>query len=452
MIQKKRLVIVGAGAAGFFCAVNTARMNPQLDVVIVEKTNKLLSKVKVSGGGRCNVTHACFDMGEMIKNYPRGANFLKKAFHQFFTTDTIQWFKERNVTLVSEADGRMFPETNTSQTIIDCLLKEANRYGVTIMTSTEVLAISHRSINEQDREKQPHTPGINDFVLQLSASKALVEYKNKHQGINPDLKVGLQNTAGYETLQADYICIASGGYPKLSMFEWIEKTSHSIENPVPSLFTFNMPGNPITSLMGVSVEKVRVKVIGSKLESEGPLLITHWGFSGPATLKLSAWGAKELAEKKYVFTVTVNWIPQYNDNSLRENFQEFRFNMASQKMINRNPFGLPQRLWEYLMQQSVVNHDLRWADLPGSAQNKLIKNLLAQEFKIGGKTTFKEEFVTAGGVKLSEIDANTMMSKKHSGLFFAGEIMDVDGVTGGFNFQHAWTSGWIAAKCIASQA
>ena len=416
-MNKKQLVVIGGGAAGFFCAVNAARMNPALEVTILEKANKFLSKVKVSGGGRCNVTHACFSIAEMIKKYPRGNAFLKKAFHHFFTTDTIAWFKERGVELKTEGDGRMFPVTNSSQTIIDCLVKEANKYAVKIIMNAEVKEL----IKTGDQ-----------FELILAHDKRL---------------------------SADFVCIASGGYPKITQFDWFKNSAHPIEMPVPSLFTFNlsagqagMPGNTITSLMGITVENVLVKILGTKLFEEGPLLITHWGMSGPAILKLSAWGARELQIKNYEFKIAVNWIPDFNENTLREKMQQLRFDIAAQKIYNRNPFGLPARLWEYLLQQSGIAAALRWADLPTKEQNKLIRNLCMQEFEIKGKTTFKEEFVTAGGVDLNEIDHNTMQSKKIPGLFFAGEVINADGITGGYNFQNAWTTGWIAARAISSLA
>ncbi|HEX6168508.1 MAG TPA: NAD(P)/FAD-dependent oxidoreductase [Chitinophagaceae bacterium] len=404
----KHLIVIGGGAAGFFCAVNAARMDRSLKVTIIEKGSKLLSKVKVSGGGRCNVTHACFDIAEMSKKYPRGQHFVKKAFHQFFTTDIINWFEERGVKLKTEDDGRMFPVTDSSQTIINCLLQEANKFGVEIIMNREVKKIG---------------TNLSTFNLQLSTG---------------------------ENFSADFVCVASGGYPKSTMFDWLKETGHTIEEPVPSLFTFNLPNHPITKLMGVSVEKAKVKIMKTKLEEEGPLLITHWGLSGPAVLRLSAWGARELKIKNYELRIVINWLPGYNEESLRENFQELRNTNASQKVINKNSFGLPSRLWEFLAEQSGVKHEWRWADLPSSEQNKFIKNLCSYECEVKGKTTFKEEFVTAGGIKLNEVDANTMMSKKVSNLFFAGEVLDVDGITGGFNFQHAWTSGFVAAKAIAS--
>lgn len=407
---KQKLIVIGGGAAGFFCAVNVAKMNPLLEVVLVEKTGKLLGKLKISGGGRCNVTHACFSMAEMIKKYPRGSAFLKKAFHQFFTTDTITWFKERGVELKTEADGRMFPVSNTSQTIVDCLMQEVNKYSVEILMNKEVKAVNK----------------IGEGWQLLFANDTKME--------------------------ADFICIASGGYPKSAQFDWLQKIGHTIEMPVPSLFTFNMPGNTITSLMGVTVENASVKVLGSKLVEQGPLLITHWGMSGPVILKLSAWGARLLANNNYSFTAVVNWVPTYNEQTLKIKFQQVRFDVAAQKISNRNPFALPQRLWQYLLEQSAINLDMRWADLPAKEQNKLIKFLCAQEFIVNGKTTFKEEFVTAGGIVLNEIDHQTMESKIAANLYFCGEVTDTDGVTGGFNFQNAWTTGFIAAKAIAGKS
>jgi predicted Rossmann fold flavoprotein len=408
--MKQRLIVIGGGAAGFFCAVNAAAMNPSLEVIILEKSSKVLSKVKVSGGGRCNVTHACFSIPEMIRKYPRGGNFLKKVFHRFFTSDTIKWFNDNGVVLKTEQDGRMFPVTDTSQTIIDCLIREVNKYGIQLLMNADVKTLTRREQN---------------FELLLGDGRQLV---------------------------SEFVCVASGGYPKSGMFDWLKRLGHSIAEPVPSLFTFNMPGNTIASLMGVTVEKAVVKIAGTKLEEEGPLLITHWGMSGPVILRLSAWGAIELQKRNYSFTIFVNWLPGFNENSLREKFQQLRFELAAQKIINRNPFYLPQRLWEYFIKEAGIKEETRWADLPGKEQNKLIKLLCAGEFEVKGKTTFKEEFVTAGGIQLSEVDADTMMSKLVPGLFFAGEVLNVDGITGGFNFQHAWSTGYIAATSIAGSS
>ncbi len=407
-MKKKTLIVIGGGAAGFFCAINAAIANPLLEIIIVEKSSKLLSKVKVSGGGRCNVAHACFSITEMVKNYPRGNNFLKKAFHHFFTPHTVEWFAERNVLLKTESDGRMFPATDSSQTIVECLLREANKHRIDILLHAEVKQLSMQN-------------GF--FNLQLSDGRIL---------------------------KSDFVCVACGGFSKSHMFDWLRETGHTVIPPQPSLFTFNMPGNAITSLMGVSVDNALVKIAGTKLMQQGPLLITHWGMSGPAILKLSAWGARLLAEKKYIFTVVVNWAPQYNETTLRDFIHLYRFEKATQKIINRNPFLIPQRMWEFLLAGSGINASINWGDLPAKEQNKLIKNICAQEFPVTGKTTFKEEFVTAGGIDVSEIDHSTMMSKKVNNLFFAGEIIDIDGITGGFNFQNAWTTGYIAGRSIGT--
>lgn len=403
----KTLVVIGGGAAGFFCAINAAQLHPSLRVVILEKSSKLLSKVKISGGGRCNVTHQCSSIAQMIKYYPRGANFLKKAFQYFFVPDTIAWFKQRAVPLVAEADGRMFPTANTSDAIIQCFFQEASRHGVEIKMNCDVQQI----ISPQSKTQA--------FELMLSNGKKM---------------------------NADYLCIACGGFPKASQFNWLLSTGHTIVPPVPSLFTFNIPNTTITHLMGLSVPEVVIKIIGTKLQQQGPLLITHWGFSGPAVLKLSALAAIELAAMQYQYQVQVNWLPQYHEGTMIEKLKALRFELAPQKMVNRNPFGLPARLWEYLLTESGINLEIRWADVPAREQNKLAKLLCAQEFSVKGKTTFKEEFVTAGGISLSEVNAQTMESKMIPGLFFAGEILNIDAVTGGFNFQNAWTTGMIAAR------
>jgi len=407
--MQKKLIVIGGGASGFFCAVNAKRMNPALDVTIVEKTGKVLSKVRISGGGRCNVTHENFEIPYMSARYPRGSNLVKKTFHQFFTTDTIEWFRSRGVMLRGEPDGRMFPVTNTSETIIDCLMREMNQQGVRLLYNKDVKRITKQG---------------DQWSLLFS------------EGI----------------MLTDYVCIACGGYPKASSFSWLTETGHHIEEPVPSLFTFNMPGNPVTALMGVSVENVQVKIAGTKLQETGPLLITHWGMSGPAVLRLSAWGAHILAEVQYKFSVLVNWLPSIKEHILRDQIRSLRESNSGQKISGRNPFGLPQRLWEFIVVEAEIKPDWRWADLPVFNQNSLINNLCAQEFRVSGKTTYKEEFVTSGGIRLNEIDANTLESKILPGIFFAGEIMNVDGITGGFNFQYAWTSGYIVAKTIAKRS
>ncbi len=405
-----KLIVIGGGAAGFFCAVNAARLNPELQVVLLEKTGKLLAKVKVSGGGRCNVTHACYDITEMSKRYPRGKNFVKKSFHEFFTTDTIEWFLERGVPLKTEEDGRMFPESNSSQSIIDCLMNEAEKTGVEIMINADVLSIERRQ---------------NGFELLLKASG-----KDR-------------------MIEADFVCIASGGSSKEGSYEWIRNLEHSIVKPAPSLFTFNIPGQPITELMGISVEDAEIKIPALKQKQRAPLLITHWGLSGPAVLKLSAWCARELSDINYDFSIIVNWVPQFHESGLREFLVVHREHKAPVFIKSKNPFGLPQRLWDFILHISGVNSEIRWGDLPAVAMNKLVRNISSYELKVSGKTTFKEEFVTAGGVDLSEIDPVTMMSRLVPGLYFAGEIMDVDGITGGYNFQHAWTSGYLAGLSVS---
>ncbi len=408
--EKFDLVVIGGGAAGFFCAVNAARLSPGLRVVILEKSGKLLQKVKVSGGGRCNTTHHLFELSALVKKYPRGERFLKKAMHHFGPADTIEWFAQKGVPLKTEPDGRMFPVTNTSETIMDCLLREAEKFKVQIRVHNSVQAI-------ENSEKE-----------------------------------WLVSLAGDRKITTTFLCIATGGFPKREQYDWITAaTGHTVVSPVPSLFTFNIPGHPITQLMGVSC-KAQIKIIGTKSQSEGPLLVTHWGLSGPAVLKASAFAAREFATSHYHFDVMVNWLPDYNENSLREKMLMYRQEKGTRKVSNTEWLDLPERLLFFLMEVSGINPDQRWADLPAPEQNRFIKNLSAYTLRTQGKTTFKEEFVTAGGITLSEIDPNTMESRLQPWLYFAGEIMDVDGITGGFNFQHAWTSGMVAARHISLKA
>jgi predicted Rossmann fold flavoprotein len=406
-VSSKHLVVIGGGAAGFFCAVNAARMSPGLRVTIVEKSGKVLQKVKVSGGGRCNLTHDCDSISTMSKCYPRGERFVKKLFHHFFTHDTIEWFTNRGVPVKTEHDGRMFPQSDSSQSVIDCLMGEANKFHV-------------------------------DLVLHFVVEK--LEHGDKGWKIMASDK---------RHLDADFLCIACGGFPKQEMFNWITTTTgHSISSPIPSLFTFNTPGHPITKLMGVAT-LAHIRIAGLKWESNGPLLITHWGLSGPAVLRLSAFAARDLHERQYVYRAIINWLPEFNEASLREKILVHRQAKGSQKVVNTEWVALPERLWLFLLAECQVGADMRWADLPAQKQNLLIKLLCGYELEAKGKTTFKDEFVTAGGIDTSEVDASTMASRKVPGLFFAGEILNVDGVTGGYNFQHAWSSGFAAAKAIA---
>lgn len=407
-MKSTEVVVIGGGAAGFFAAVNCALQHKDVRVTLLEKSSKLLSKVRVSGGGRCNITHHCFNNKELSKNYPRGEQALRNAFNKFAVKDTIEWFENRGVKLKAEEDRRMFPVTDDSETVIDCLVREAERAGVKISTNAEVMKV----MKEND-----------GFILYLREGK----------------------------IKCDRLLIATGGNPKDTSYNWLRELGHVIVPPVPSLFTFNIPNSPVTKLMGVSVESARIKIASTKLEQLGPLLVTHWGLSGPAVLKLSAWGARILYDMNYSFTALVNWLPEYNDESLREHIQELRETQASKVMISRCPFPLPRRLWEYILERSGVSSSMRWADLPKKAQNILINNLVNDEYKVAGKTTFKEEFVTCGGVSLGDVDFNTMESKKCRGLYFAGEVLDIDGITGGFNFQAAWTTGWIAAQGMGSE-
>jgi predicted Rossmann fold flavoprotein len=404
----KQLIVIGGGAAGFFCAVNAARLSPSLQVVVLEKTGKLLSKVRVSGGGRCNVTHSCFDITDMAKRYPRGKNFVKRSFHRFFTSDTIQWFEERGVKLKAEKDGRMFPVTDNSETIINCLLREADRYGVKVLTGIAVTDIR---------------PQGNKFIVATDK----------------------------ENMEADLVCVASGGFPRKEQYDWLRSLPHTIVPPSPSLFTFNAPSHPITKLMGIAVEEAEIRIPALKEKEKGPLLITHWGLSGPAVIRLSAWLARDLEAMHYKAEVLINWLPEFNENSFREYIIGFRNRNGSVKPRSKSSFGLPQRLWEFLLGESGIG-DQRWSELSSVQQNRLVRNVVSYSIQISGKTTFKEEFVTAGGITLSELDPDTMQSKLVPGLYFAGEIVDVDGITGGFNFQHAWTSGFNAANDIAQKS
>ncbi len=409
-VHRHTLVVVGGGAAGFFCAVNAARMAPALHVVLLEKSDKLLSKVRISGGGRCNVTHACDDIVDMASRYPRGRHFVRKAFHRFFTDDTISWFGDRGVTLKTEPDGRMFPVTNDSATIVECLVREANRYGVDIRMRSEVRAVL------------PKGPGTG-FDITLTSG---------------------------ELIHADTLCIAAGGYPKQSSFAWLEALGHHVEPPVPSLFTLNAPKHPITALMGVAVPDAKVTVKGTRLEERGPVLVTHWGLSGPAILRLSAWGARILQEQQYRGEVAIQWLPEQSVESIRSMLMDLRSEKGVQPVSGKSPVQLPARLWSFLTTEAGIPATMRWHELPNKMVHKLVEVLTHYTITFEGKTTFKEEFVTAGGIRTAEVDPQTMQSRLVPGLYFAGEILDVDGITGGYNFQHAWTSGYIAAEAIAA--
>lgn len=399
------VIIVGGGAAGVFSAINTAKNNPQLNIAILEKTTQLLSKVKVSGGGRCNVTHACFEPKELVKFYPRGSKELLGAFYQFQPTDTINWFKERNVELKTEIDGRMFPVTDNSQTIIDCFTNELTKYNIDVFYNTKV---EHISKNHQK------------FEL-------------------------ITNQNSFKTTK---LLITTGGFNKLEHYQFITQLGITIEPPTPSLFTFNLPNNPITELQGIATP-AKVKLLGTKFEEQGALLITHWGMSGPVILKLSAWASRVLNEKNYEFDFMVNWLLDKKDDDLNEIYQQNKQQYGSKKVINQFEFGLPKKLAAYLINKAGIGDDDKWADVSKKQLNKLTEALIRDTYHSSGKTTFKSEFVSCGGVKLNEVNFKTMESKKVPHLYFAGEVLDVDALTGGFNFQAAWTTGWIAAGEIA---
>ena len=384
-------------------------MNPALGCVVLEKGDKVLSKLKVSGGGRCNLTNGGFAPDEMALQYPRGKHFMRKALHRFSARDTVRWFEDRGVRVKQEPDGRVFPASDSSQTIIDCLMKECGARGVQWVVNREV------------------------------------------KGLEPEGGKWSVVCEG-EAIQSDFVCVACGGYNKGAMYDWLKRLGHTIIDPVPSLFTFNLPRETITSLMGVSLQDAAVRVVGTRLVSRGALLITHWGLSGPAILRLSAWGAREMAATGYDFRITVDWAPGVGKEGVRDLLQRSQVESPTRKMRNGNPLALPQRLWEYQLRRSGLDPEMRWCDLPGGGRKRLIENLSSQELSVCGKSRFKEEFVTAGGISLSEVDVGTMMSKKAPDLFFAGEILDVDGLTGGFNLQHAWTSGFIAGTSIAQRA
>jgi predicted Rossmann fold flavoprotein len=409
--RQRHLVVVGGGAAGFFCAVNAARMDPMLRVTILEKSSKVLSKVKVSGGGRCNVTHDCDTVDDLIEHYPRGRHFLRKAFHHFSCADTRTWFTERGVPLKAEADGRVFPESNSSQSIIDCLFREVNQFGVEILMNVDVTDVD-----------TPEPAGGKGFRVKSADGRSWT---------------------------ADAVMLATGGLPRSGAPSWLPQSGHRIIPPVPSLFTFNIPGHPLTALMGISLP-AELSLKGTKLKEAGPLLITHWGLSGPAVLRLSAWGARELHDMDYRFGITVNFLPGRNETGIREEFRMFRMTEGLRALSAHNPFLLPARLWNFLLDMSGIGAQDRWNGLTSEQQNRLAVALCRHELNAHGKTTFKEEFVTAGGVSLSDVDPHTMQSRKQPGLFFGGELLDVDGITGGYNFQHAWTSGWLAARSVAA--
>ncbi|WP_339755916.1 NAD(P)/FAD-dependent oxidoreductase [uncultured Winogradskyella sp.] len=403
MSKRKDIIIIGGGAAGFFAAINIAEQHPELSIVILERGKEGLQKVKISGGGRCNVTHAEFIPSELVLNYPRGEKELLGPFHSFMTGDTIAWFDERGVELKIEEDGRMFPMSNTSQTIIDCFLNEAKKHKVEILYNHSV-----KSINTRE----------NDFSIETS------------QGV----------------LDCNKVVVATGSNPKI--WNLLKDIGHTIIQPVPSLFTFNIKDKRIKDIPGVVAKNVEVKVIGTNLVSEGPLLFTHVGMSAPAILKLSAFGAVELAKFNYNFKIEVNFI-RLDFESCIDKLKNFKHEFAKKAIVNSPQFDLPKRLWKQLVLASNINESERWADINRQQLEALSAQLTEAIFHVTGKSTFKEEFVTAGGVDLKEVNFKTFESKRIPNLFFAGEVINIDAVTGGFNFQNAWTGAYIVSQSIA---
>ena len=403
-MESKKIGVIGGGAAGFFAALSVKEHHPDHEVILFEKTSKVLSKVKVSGGGRCNLTHNCSDIAKLCEAYPRGGKKLKSLFYQFNTTDTIAWFESRGVAIKTEKDGRMFPVSDQSKSIIDCLVTEMTRLKV---------------------------------ALRLGHSITKMEQEGQHWKLE---------FADAESQNFDAVIIATGGNAKLKGFDWLSRLGHSIVPPIPSLFTFNMPNEPIKVLMGLVVENARVKIKDTKIQTQGPLLITHWGMSGPAILKASSFGARELSERDYNFEIQINWVDQTNTELLFEQLQEFSQLHPQKGIGNQKAFPLPNRLWNFLLQKAAIPTDRKWIEIGKKKFRQLAALLTQDSYQVAGKTTFKEEFVTCGGVDLSEIDLKTMQSKKLSNLYFAGEVIDVDAITGGYNFQAAWSGGYCAGK------
>ena len=403
-----KVAIVGGGAAGFFAALWTKEYHPEAQVSILEKTTKVLSKVKVSGGGRCNVTNANTSISKLSQAYPRGRKFMKKALQQYSTADTMQWFEDRNVPLTTQDDLHVFPVSQDSQSVIDCFLSECRRLNIEIRTKLPVTSL------------QPQDDGSINLV-------------SKDQ---------------YAIGKFDKVIIATGGSPKLSGLDWLVDLGHQIESPVPSLFTFNMPSESVRDLMGVVVNPATASIQGSKLKATGPLLITHWGMSGPAIIVLSAFGARHLSDLDYQFNVQVNWTNDQNFDAAYAYLDENKTLNSKKLATNFKPYGLPSRLWLYILDKCEIPRTKVWQEFGKKHLNKLATVLTNDVYKVSGKTTFKQEFVTCGGVSLSAIDGLTMQSKSVPNLYFAGEILDIDGITGGYNFQAAWTTAYLASKLV----
>lgn len=399
------IIIIGGGAAGFFTAINAAEMDSHAKILILERGKDVLTKVRISGGGRCNVTHAEFIPQDLVKNYPRGEKELRGPFHTFMTSDTISWFEQHGIELKIEDDGRMFPVSDSSESIINCFLQATEKLKIDTLKNQSVQNIEQV-----------------DAYWNISTNK--------------------------DQFCAEKILLATGSNPKV--WKLLEKLGHSIENAVPSLFTFNIKDSRIKDLPGVSTY-AEIKIIGQKLESEGPTLITHWGLSGPGILKLSAWGARKLHDVDYKFNIQVNWLPGHTSESILEELKELKIEHSKQQISKYAQFELPKRLWQQLVKAATIAEDTIWADLNKTQLQALSLQLTEAVFKVDGKSTFKEEFVTAGGVNLKEVNFKTFESKLLKNLYFAGEVLNIDAITGGFNFQNAWTGGYLAAQGMSSK-
>ncbi len=428
-ILQNQIIIVGGGAAGFFAAIAAAEAGAS--VLLLEKTARFLDKVRISGGGRCNVTHACFESREFATRYPRGERALLAPFQKFSATDTIAWFAARGVKLKTESDGRMFPTTDSSQTIIDCLVAAAEKAGVKVRLNCGVESIVKNAEGKFEIIFAPH-PGP------LPNRSSWGEGENLSAG-----RVG-------EKVFADKLLLATGGCRAAAAGQLAVTLGHTIEPPVPSLFTFQIESPWLRSLAGVSLERAEVSVPTAKLSERGPLLVTHWGLSGPAILKMSAWGARVLHGLDYKFPLLVNWLPNFSAEKIAAEFLVRRETVGAKLVVNVPLAPLTSRLWEQLVLAAGIPPDTRWSKFARAQAHALVQQLTRSEFSVTGKSLNKDEFVTCGGVKLSEVNFKTMESKICPGLYFAGELLDIDGVTGGFNFQAAWTTGFIAGNAMAA--
>ena len=437
-MNSPRIIIVGGGAAGFFAAITCAEASPDAEVTVLERTPHFLTKVRISGGGRCNVTHRLFEPRELTKRYPRGERALIAPYQRFQASDTVEWFESRGVKLKTEADGRMFPITDSSETIINCLLGEARRRGVKLVANCGV-----EKIERIERSADSHVRAI----IEPSVMPALA-VADEHADSAVRAPLFRLTLANGEILECDRVLLATGGCRTPALGQLAVSLGHTLEPPVPSLFTFHIATPWLHELAGVALESVEASVPGTGLRERGALLVTHWGLSGPVILRLSAWGARALHELDYKFLLHVNWLPDRPVEQLARDLQTRRNCQAAKLVVNFPIAPLTARLWEQLVLAAGIARDTRWSVLSSAQQHRLIQQIARSEFQVAGKSLNKDEFVTCGGVRLKEVDFKTMQSRVCPGLFFAGEVLDVDGITGGFNFQAAWTTGWIAGHAL----